>query len=243
VLDAAGFVDFGRFCLARNLAAPDVAILQSRFCVDPVCGSGVLVSAAVRALATKRLIDALARFHATYPQVLGPRREQALAFMGREFAGPAARACFEQAMRDALIILDGACVRLPAHRPHLAEEDQRVWDRVGTILRQADLRPPHVGALAEALDLSYRDMNAALVRFETFGLLVRVARNRFFLPETIDKFRGLVQELAGESDGNGFTAADFNRKSAIGRNLTIELLEYLDRSGATKRRGLRRLPV
>ena len=47
----------------------------------------------------------------------------------------------------------------------------------------------------------------------------------------------IAQQLAlGSSDGT-FTAASFKDRSGVGRNLTIQILEYLDRMGVTRREG------
>jgi selenocysteine-specific elongation factor len=81
------------------------------------------------------------------------------------------------------------------------------------------------------------DMEALLQRLERFGRLVGVAHNRYFLPETIAALGELARELAEQSIEAGFTAAEFNKRSGIGRNLTIILLEYLDRIGVTRRTG------
>ena len=49
----------------------------------------------------------------------------------------------------------------------------------------------------------------------------------------------LTKIAADLTDANdGFTASEFNKRSGIGRNLTIELLEFLDGIGATQRNGL-----
>jgi len=74
-------------------------------------------------------------------------------------------------------------------------------------------------------------------RFERFGRVAPVAANRYFLPETIARLAGLARELAEADPGGTFTAAVFKDKSGTGRNLTIEILEYLDRIGVTKRVG------
>ena len=47
----------------------------------------------------------------------------------------------------------------------------------------------------------------------------------------------IAEELDRESDGLGFTAAAYNQRSGIGRNLTIQVLEHLDRLGITQRAG------
>ena len=91
--------------------------------------------------------------------------------------------------------------------------------------------------LAEALRLEPEEMEALLLRLERFGRLLRVAANRFFLPETVVTLGRLAHALAAESEDGGFTAADYNKRSGIGRNLTIEVLEYLDGLGVTRRAG------
>ena len=47
----------------------------------------------------------------------------------------------------------------------------------------------------------------------------------------------LAAALANESEAAGFTAGIFSQRSGIGRNLTIQVLEYLDRIGVTRRDG------
>ena len=47
----------------------------------------------------------------------------------------------------------------------------------------------------------------------------------------------IARELAEASPEGAFTAQMFKDRSGIGRNLTIHILEYLDRMGATRRIG------
>jgi len=46
--------------------------------------------------------------------------------------------------------------------------------------------------------------------------------------------------LAQEAGETGFDAATYRDRSGLGRNLTIEVLEHLDRTGVTRFRGGRR---
>ncbi|MGB8363976.1 MAG: selenocysteine-specific translation elongation factor [Rhizomicrobium sp.] len=242
MIDSAGFADFERFCLARNLQPSDVQSLATRFAENLIRtgDASVIVSGRSRDLAKQHLVDGLVDYHNKHPQVLGPRKEEALSYMGKQFVGVAAQACLAEAATEELVVLDGACIRLKSHRPYLADADQHLWDKLHKLLQSTRLRPPHVGALADSFALPQKDMESCLVRFEQFGLLTRVAKNRFFLPDTIDQLRVIATELARESDGDGFTAAAFSQKSGVGRNLSIEILEHLDRMGVTKRLGPRR---
>ncbi|MBT3626806.1 MAG: selenocysteine-specific translation factor, partial [Rhodospirillaceae bacterium] len=68
-------------------------------------------------------------------------------------------------------------------------------------------------------------------------MAVQVTKNRFFLPAAVNRLAEIAEELAGESEDGLFLAAAYRDRSGIGRNLTIELLEYFDRTGLTQRHG------
>jgi len=99
------------------------------------------------------------------------------------------------------------------------------------------LRPLRVRELAAELSLQPEPLTRFLKRVERFGRVAQVAPNRFFLPETVERLAGIARELAEASPEGRFTAAGFKDRSGIGRNLTIEVLEYLDRIGVTRRDG------
>ena len=96
------------------------------------------------------------------------------------------------------------------------------------------LRPPRVREIAESLSLEPDPAAALLERYARFGRVLRVAANRFFLPETI---LALAAEAAAIAEPDGFTAADYNRRTGLGRNVAIEVLEFLDHLGITQRTG------
>ena len=100
-----------------------------------------------------------------------------------------------------------------------------------------DLRPPRVRELAAALGLEPEAVERFLSRAERLGRVARVADNRFFLPETLARLAEIARELADSSPEGTFTAATFKDRSGVGRNLTIQILEYLDKMGATRRIG------
>jgi selenocysteine-specific elongation factor len=64
-----------------------------------------------------------------------------------------------------------------------------------------------------------------------------VAKNRFFPPDAIEALIDVARKLAAEDPDGQFTAQQYKDASGIGRNVTIEVLEYLDQIGTTKRQG------
>ena len=85
-----------------------------------------------------------------------------------------------------------------------------------------------------------RDRREAMADLARRGHLVQVAKNRFFLPETVLELAAIAAELAAASADRRFGAAAYRDRSGLGRNLTIEVLECLDRTGVTRFEGGRR---
>ena len=95
--------------------------------------------------------------------------------------------------------------------------------------------------IAAALALEPQAVERFLHRAERLGRVAKVADNRFFLPETLVRLAEIGRELAEASSEGTFTAATFKDRSGVGRNLTIQILEYLDKMGATRREGEARI--
>jgi selenocysteine-specific elongation factor len=68
-------------------------------------------------------------------------------------------------------------------------------------------------------------------------LLIRPVANRYFLPEAM---QDLTLFLSSAADGSDFTVKEYRDVTGIGRNLCIEILEYFDRQGITRRLGDKR---
>jgi selenocysteine-specific elongation factor len=236
LLAADGWADLRRFIVARNLPigfspAADDGTLRIGSEAAPI-----FVSAATIARVRDSLTRHLAAWHQAHPDRMGLGKAELL--RGASEVPPnIAEAVLNVLHARGTVARDGLSWRLPEHSPVLAPEDEARWTRVHAILAAAGLRPPRVRELAAELRLAPEDMEALLLRIERFGRLAAVASNRFFLPETILALGEVADALAAESEEAGFTAAEFNKRSGIGRNLTIIVLEYLDAIGVTRRAG------
>ncbi len=134
----------------------------------------------------------------------------------------------------------GVVLALPDHQAVLPASDQAVYQRVREALAGAGLRPPIVGELGALLGLEREDMLAIMQRLQGWGYVLAVAPNRFYLPDQLDDLAAVAQALCEQSPDGGFSAADYRDRADIGRNLTIKVLEYLDRAGVTVYRDERR---
>jgi selenocysteine-specific elongation factor len=233
-----GIVDLARFALARNLAPDEFSALFADERRRPVGRPPAYAVSAQRFAALgDTLIAALARFHQDEPDRLGPSRPE----LSARLAGEAPEAVLAEVLAALAaagrVRRTGPYWHLSEHRPRLAAADERLWARLYPLLAAGGLRPPRVRELAAALCVETAVVARCLARAERCGRVAKVADNRYFLPQTLAALADIACELAAASPGGAFTAAAFRDRSGVGRNLTIEILEFLDKIGATRRVG------
>jgi selenocysteine-specific elongation factor len=238
LLATEGWIDLTRLALARNTAVATLLAAASGLPARRIGSEAapVLLSDAAAAEVEALLTARLGRFHQDNPALPGPTRAALLAAV----AGPSpdvTAAVLQALIERGAILSQDRTLALPGHRATLPHDDRLAWERIAPTLAEAGLRPPRVRELAEALGLDPDAADRLLGRLERFGLLIRVAPNRFFLPQTVMALGEIAEALAADAEAGGFTAAMFSQRSGIGRNLTIQVVEYLDRIGVTRRIG------
>jgi len=239
LLAAEGVVDLAQFALARNLAPSELdrLIATGEFlCVGPARAPVAVTSERLAALGDK-IVDMLGAWHRAQPDALGPSRPALI----MQLRGAAPEVALDAALAELAaagrVVREGPIWRLAEHQPRLTRSDERLWERVRPLLAAADLRAPRIRELAGALELEPEAAERFLSRAERLGRVARVADNRFFLPETLARLAEIARELADSSPEGTFTAATFKERCGIGRNVTIQILEYLDKMGVTRRIG------
>ena len=234
-----GGVDLVRFALARNLRADEADALILAQAVQRIPGSVWGLSVGHWQALRERLCEALARWHADQPDVSG---------VAATVLAPGLRTVLLRAALDSLVEAgslqrEGLRYRLTGHMAQLSDADADLLARVTQCLAPAGLRPPIVGELATLLGLPQPALLEFLGRAHRLGHLLRVAPNRFYLPPTVAELVRHARELAAESADGGVDAAAYRDRTGIGRNLTVQVLEFLDREGLTRFDGKRHRPV
>jgi selenocysteine-specific elongation factor len=235
LLGVEGCVDVQGFSRVRNLDSASLDLGPARRIGRP--GSLVLISDATYDALCRATLDALADWHRREPASAGPGKATLLQSMSARADRPVIEAVIADLVASGAVERAGAALRLASHAPRLSEQDEALWSQLAPILMESGLRPPRVRELAALLDRAPDAMERALMRFEAFGLVLRVAPNRFFPPETVACLAVIAGTLAAAAEEGGFPAGQFAIETGIGRNLAIQVLEFLDRMGVTKRVG------
>jgi selenocysteine-specific elongation factor len=241
MLAAAGVVDLTQFALVRNLTSAELEGLTGGATagwlrVGPERAAIAVTGDYLTALAD-RIAALLAGWHRTQPDMLGPTRGALVTQLKSAAPEAAVDAALRELAGAGRAIGESGMWRLPEHRPRLTPGEEKQWGQLRLLLAEGGLRPPRVREIAAVLALEPKAAERFLHRAERLGRVVKVADNRFFLPETIAQLAAVARDLAAAAPERVFTAAMFNERSGVGRNLSIQILEYLDRIGATRRTG------
>ena len=177
--------------------------------------------------------------HQAHPEQLGLRLDELARALERPPRG-ALQAALRALLDDGTLVLDRNRYRRPTHRPALDPADIDAWARLAHHFTETPRQPPTINDIAKAEDLDPKAFHELCLRWHHGGRLLQVSKNRFLLPEGVSELEAALRMLAAEAQ-EGFDARAFRDAAAIGRNTAIDVLEYFDRVGLTRRRGNHRV--
>jgi selenocysteine-specific elongation factor len=182
------------------------------------------------------VVDCLKNYHKTNSNQLGmsePALSKSVSFKNSHllFHG-----ILEKLITDNKINRTGTLLHLPNHEVQLSLEEKTFMDKIRPVLLDAGFIPPRTRELTEITGMQLRNLERTLAQARKAGSLVQVAPNRHYLPETMMQLAEFTETLAQQSDV-GFSVIQFRDEISIGRNLCIEILEYFDKVGFTRRDG------
>ena len=144
------------------------------------------------------------------------------------FRGPV----LNELLSEKRLHLTAGAYHLPAHVAELPQQQQALFNRVRPRLDQD--QAPSLGDLAKAMQTPLAPLESSLKTLAQRGLLVQISPKRFYLPDRLTTIAAKVAILANQEP---LTVRRFRDQTGIGRNIAIELLEFFDRRGYTRRHG------
>ncbi|ODU33968.1 MAG: selenocysteine-specific translation elongation factor [Thiobacillus sp. SCN 63-374] len=180
-----------------------------------------------------KLRAGLAAFHERFPDELGPDATRA-----RRMFLPALPVAAFAALTDTLLTAgvlqrSGPWLHLPTHSVALSREEDALYQRILPWLEEGAFDPPWVRDLARRAGCNEASMRRLLQKQARQGKLYQVVRDLFYLPDSVAQLAALVQEL---EHVNGETrAAEFRDRSGMSRKRAVQVLEFFDRVGYTRR--------
>src|SRR5579871_601173 len=236
--------DVDDFAQSWNLTETECEVLLADHPIK-ICDDGnarIVVHADHWNALRDQILEALRAHHSSHPELLGLDEMGIHAALRPLVPRSLLRRAIAELCDARIVSRRGVVMHLSGHRAKPTQAEAALWKRVEPALAANGVRPPRVRELVDLIGITLDRLEAFLARAEELGWVHRVAENRYFLPATLHELERIAEHLAEECPDGGFAAADFNRASGIGRNLTIQVLEYFDRIGITQRHGDRRTP-
>ncbi|MEX2449533.1 MAG: selenocysteine-specific translation elongation factor [Rhodospirillales bacterium] len=232
-------IDLTQFARARNLTESEYTALRDSGSITVLTAGTQRFALAPRLwdrLQTE-LLDTLKKWHGERPESPGLTVVQVTQRLSLRLIDGLLGAAVERLIDDKSLTRRSELIGLAGHRPSIPPQEAALWKRVKPLLDKAGLRPPTVRELAADLGMRPDQLQRFLDRSVRRGVVQPVAKNRYFTPDALHRLGAIAEQLATDSPDGLFNAAAFRDRSGIGRNLTIELLEYFDTVKLTKRQG------
>jgi selenocysteine-specific elongation factor len=141
-------------------------------------------------------------------------------------------AALNQLVNDRKLILKTGRYLPDSHQVDLSDSERALLDKV---TRHLDApQPPSLGDLAKTLRQPIGQLSKQLLPLVAKKRLVKVSDSRYFLPDQVKALAALAQQLGVQGP---FTVRQYRDASGMGRNVAIEMLEFFDSCGFTRRNG------
>ena len=200
----------------------------------------LLVADAAWRASGDEVVSTLARFHQAHPDDPGVNaaRLRRMAMPGR---APASgrdalwRALLDDLLREGRLQTSGAWLHLPAHAVTLTASEQALAERLLPWIDEGGVDPPWVRELAARAAAPEDDVRTLLRKLARQGRLFQSVKDLFVAPSRVQELARLVAELDARGGHAGVRAADLRDAAGLGRKRAIQMLEFFDRAGYTRR--------
>lgn len=177
-------------------------------------------------------LQTLASFHERWPDEPGVDTSRL-----RRMAGPTLPDALWLALRDSLLsqarlARNGPWLHLPGHAVALTPQETELAERLLPMLLAGAFDPPWVRDLAGHFNESEQGVRHTLLKVLRRGDVYQVVRDLFYHREQVLALAGLLRSAA---QADGVTAAQFRDLTGLGRKRAIQILEFFNRAGYTRR--------
>ena len=182
-----------------------------------------------------RLLEQLARFHELEPDQMGPDRDRLRRFSSLSLERATFISLLEELLGAGSLVASGPWLHLPDHQVRLSADDETLWQALQPLFEQAGFDPPWVRDVAKVVGQDDAIVRLLLRKLARLGVMHQVVRDLFVTDITLRQMVAVLLRLAEENPQIEVTA--FRDALGLGRKRSIQILEYFDRLGLTRRVG------
>ncbi|SDF48193.1 MULTISPECIES: selenocysteine-specific translation elongation factor [unclassified Duganella] len=190
----------------------------------------LIASAEVQALQA-RILEALGEFHARAPDDAGPELWRLKRIVSPDMEDRLWSRLIDTLLKDGAIRQRGRSLHLPEHSVELSAEEQALAAPLLASLLAGGFDPPWVRDLMRMHQMPEAEVRRLLLKLSKTGELNQVVKDLFYHPQQLNELARLVTTLPEVQ------ASSFRDATGLGRKRAIQILEFFDRVGYTRRIG------
>jgi selenocysteine-specific elongation factor len=192
----------------------------------------VLLWSTWRAL-REQAVETLRRFHAESPDELGPDVGRLRRIALPQLPDDAWRTLIAELTSERIILRGGPWLYLPGHAVTLSAAEETLARKLQPLIAVGRFNPPWVRDLANTLNEPEDNVRRVLRKQVTRGTVCQVVHDLFYDRQSVDELATIVVKLAEER--GAVEAGQYRDAVSLGRKRAIQILEFFDRVGLTRR--------
>lgn len=181
----------------------------------------------------------LAEWHGARPMEPGIRPESLRALLHGQVPARLFKEVLDDRMRAGRVVHQDQLIRALGHRPTLSPQVQRDWQQLETRMKARGLNIPLRSEIQADTGFDAKRLEALTRPAIKTGDLFEIGEKRLALPATLRELAALLKQYTDAA--GGISIIEAKQVFGLGRNLTIEILEFFDQIGYTKRSANLRL--
>jgi selenocysteine-specific elongation factor len=181
----------------------------------------------------ERTVAALRDFHTQVPDEPGPDAGRLRRIALPDLSQALWRALIDALTHERIVMRNGPWLHLPEHTATLSESDRTLVLELQPLIAAARFDPPWVRELAAAVHEPEERVRQVLRKQVTQGTVYQVVHDLFYDADRVGELAGVIAALAREH--GAVSAMRYRDAIGLGRKRTIQILEFFDRIGYTRR--------
>lgn len=222
--------------VARLISAWNVAPDDAQRAIEAAqarVAAGVAFAAARWRALRERTLAAVAATHESEPEMPGLEQNRLRRIVAPQLAVDAVAELVDELLADGNLVRRGAFLALPSHKAELGKDERVRWEKIKPLLMEQRFDPPRVRDIARLTGIAEGEVRTLMRRVARVGEVTLVALDHFFLTDTVADMADIASELIAQH--GAARAAEFRDRIGTGRKVAIQILEFFDRVGFTRR--------
>jgi selenocysteine-specific elongation factor len=225
-------IEMGELSLLTGLAPERIPLPPQARIVEASGRSVVILDSHWQSL-EERALSTLRDFHGQQPDEPGIDRGRLRRMVAPTVADAVWRVLIDELLQRQLVTQSEYWLHLPEHRAILNEHERELAQKLQSALAAGRFDPPWVRDLALKVRVDDDEVRLVLRKCMVQHEVYQVVRDLYYHRDSI---RALAQELRSLYRQLGSVeAADYRDSIGLGRKRTIQVLEFFDRVGYTRR--------